>query len=123
MSEPLAVVFYSNLHPGSRLPSRLIDMGYRVHPLKTLTGLEKVCETQKPLIAILEIAPQKGGYPEIEALRINPATGHIPVIAFSGASDKDFQAAARMSGVSLLASSAAVLEQLPQLLDQALEVE
>ena len=40
------------------------------------------------------------------------------MIAFSGASDKDFQAAARMSGVSLLASSAAVLEQLPQLLDQ-----
>jgi CheY-like chemotaxis protein len=123
MSEPLAVVFYSNLLPGSRLASCLKDLGYRVHALRTLKGLEKVCADEKPLVAVVEITPQKGGFPEITALRANPATGHIPVIAFSGAHDKEFQTAARTAGVSLLAASTAVLEQLPQLLDQALDLE
>jgi CheY-like chemotaxis protein len=123
MSEPLAVVYYSNLIPGSRLASRLKDLGYRVRALRALTSLAKVCEEEKPLLALVEISPQKGGHPEITALRANPATQHIPVVAFSGVHDKAFQAAARAAGVSLLAASAAVLEQLPQLLDQALQVE
>ncbi len=123
MSEPLAVVYYSNLLPGSQLTSRLKDLGYRVRTIEALNLLKQVCEEQKPLFALVEIAPQKGGYPEIEAVRLNPATEHIPVVAFSGSHDKAFQAAARSSGVSLVAASAAVLDQLPQLLDQALDME
>ena len=123
MSEPLAVVYYANLLPGSQLASRLKDLGYRVRTIEALNHLEKVCQEEKPLFALVEIAPQKGGFPEIEALRINPATGHIPVLAFSASHDKTFQASARASGVSLVAASAAVLEQLPQLLDQALQVD
>ncbi|HWD20915.1 MAG TPA: hypothetical protein VHB20_16735 [Verrucomicrobiae bacterium] len=123
MSDPLAVVYYSNLIPGSRLVARLQDMGYRVHTLPALTGLAAACEQEKPLLALIEISPEANGREQLRALRANPATQHIPVLAFANVHDKAFQAAAQEAGVSLLAASAAVLEQLPQLLDQALQVD
>jgi len=123
MSEPLAVVYYSNLIPGSQVVSRLQDLGYRVQTLSTVKGLAEVCEREKPLIVLIEALPQADTLPEIRALRSNPATQHIPALGFSGAHDRAFQESAREAGVSLLAASAAVLEQLPQLLDQVLQVD
>ncbi len=122
MSEPLAVVYYSSIIPGSRLATRLQDLGYRVHPLAALADLPTACEREKPMIALVEISPAADGQREVKALRANPATAHIPVLAFCGPHDKAFSAAAHEAGVSLLASSASALEQLPMLLDQALEV-
>jgi CheY-like chemotaxis protein len=122
MSEPLAVVYYSSLIPGSRLVSRLVDLGYRVHPLTALADLPTVCEREKPIVALVEISAAADGRREVKALRANPATTHIPVLAFCGPHDKAFAAAAQEAGISLLASSASALEQLPMLLDQALEV-
>lgn len=122
MSEPLAVVYYSSILPGSRLASRLQDLGYRVRTLSSLGELPATCEREKPMVALLEISPAADGRREVKALRQNPATTHIPVVAFCGPHDKAFAAAAQEAGVSLLASSASAIEQLPALLDQALEV-
>ena len=122
MNEPLAVVFYSSLLPGSRLAARLQDLGYRVQTLTALADLPTTCEREKPLVALVEISPAADGQRDIKALRSNPATSHIPVLAFCGKHDKAFAKAAQESGVSLLALSASALEQLPMLLDQVLEV-
>ncbi len=84
MSEPLAVVYYANLLPGSRLAGRLQDLGYRVRTIASLAGLAEVCAQEKPLVALVEISPAADGRAEIAALRANPATQHIPVVAFSG---------------------------------------
>ena len=56
-------------------------------------------------------------------LRQNPDTQHIPVIAFAPDNAEDLQAAARTAGAALVASETAVLNHLPQLLEQALRVE
>ena len=56
-------------------------------------------------------------------LKQNAATKHLPVIAFSGENAPELQAAAKAAGVTLIVSEAAILNHLPQFLDQALQVE
>ena len=57
MSKPLALVYYSNLLPGSQLAGRLLDLGYRVQSLSSAVLLPETCETEMPLVLIAEIAP------------------------------------------------------------------
>ena len=123
MSEPLAVVYYSSIIPGSRVATRLQDLGYRVRTVPSLGDLAAVCEREKPIVALVEISTAADGRREVKALRSNPATSHIPVLAFCGPHDKAFAAGAVEAGVSLVASNTSALEQLPLLLDQVLEVD
>jgi CheY-like chemotaxis protein len=123
MSKPLALVYYSNLLLGSQLANRLQDLGYRVQSLNSAALLAPACEREKPLVAVAELSPPLEACSAVAQLRANPATRHIPVLAFSPAPDAPLQAQARQAGVTLLAASAAVSEQLPQLLDQILQIE
>ncbi len=123
MSKPLALVYYSNLLPGSQLCNRLQDLGYRVQSLETLASLAPVCEREKPLVVIAELVPAAEACAAITQLKHNPATQHVPVLAFSPVNDATTQAMAVQAGVALLAGNAAIAEQLPQLLDQILQVE
>ena len=61
--------------------------------------------------------------PALASLKQNPATRHLPIIAFSGERATDLQKAAKAAGVTLLVSQTAILGHLPQFLDQALQVE
>jgi len=56
-------------------------------------------------------------------LKQNAATKHLPVVAFSDQGAAELQAAAHAAGATLVVSEAAILSQLPQILDQALQVE
>jgi hypothetical protein len=56
-------------------------------------------------------------------LRENPATEHVPVLAFTSGNNVGLQQAARAAGATLVASDAAMLDQLPQLLDHALHLD
>jgi len=56
-------------------------------------------------------------------LKQNAATKHLPVVAFSDEGAAELQAAAQAAGATLVISEAAVLNHLPQILDQALQVE
>jgi PleD family two-component response regulator len=123
MSEPLALVYYSNLLPGSQLPNRLRDLGYRVQSLETVALLPPACEREKPLVVIAELVPATDACAAIAQLKNNLATAHIPVLAFSPVHDAATQGMAIEAGVTLLAGNAAIAEQLPQLLDQVLQIE
>jgi|GEM_PF-112124 len=123
MTKPLALVFYSNLLPGSQLANRLQDLGYRVQTVSEIATLEAAAEREKPLVLLAEISRQAEACAAIAQLKTNPATRHIPVLAFAAGQNKNLQAAAQKAGASLLASNAAVLEQLPQLLEQILQVD
>lgn len=59
----------------------------------------------------------------IGRLKQEPDTRHIPVIAFAPEESVDLQEAARSAGATLVASETAILNHLPQFLDQALHVE
>ena len=59
----------------------------------------------------------------IAALKSDAATQHIPVIAFAGDQAAELQAAAQKAGAKLAVSESAIINYLPQLLNQALQLE
>jgi CheY-like chemotaxis protein len=123
MSKPLALVYYSNLLPGSQLTNRLQDVGYRVQSLNSVAALAPACERDKPLVLIAELSPPDEVCAAVLQLKSNPATQHISVLAFSLSPDDTTLAKARQAGVNLMVGTAAITEHLPQLLDQILDLE
>jgi CheY-like chemotaxis protein len=123
MSKPLALLYYSNLVPGSQLAGRLQDLGYRVQNVSSAALLPGACDSEMPLVVIAELAPPTDACAAIAQLRASPATQHIPVLGFARAHDAAVQAQAREAGVTLFAADAGIAEQLPQLLDRILQVE
>jgi CheY-like chemotaxis protein len=121
-SQPLALLCCSNSLLGGQLTAHLQDMGYRVQTVHDAATLQEECEREKPLVLLAEISDHPAVCAGIALVRNSPATSHIPVLAFSPSRDKALQTAAEQSGVSILAGNTAVLEHLPQLLDQVLEV-
>ena len=121
MTQPLAMVCYADLLPGSRLVNRLQDLGYRVQTLNDPGTLPSCAEMEKPLIVLVELEPS-ATCAAITRLRKSSATSHVPVIAFARENDVDLQAAARDAGATLVVNSNGLLAQLKELLDQALDV-
>jgi len=123
MSKPTALLYYSNLMPGSQLSNRLLDLGYRVHILTDMALLVETCQLEKPLLVVAEILAGTPACTSIAQLKKDPATQHIPVLGYSAAHDPALQQQATEAGVSLLAGTAAISEHLPRLLDQVLQIE
>jgi CheY-like chemotaxis protein len=119
MSKPLALVCYSNLLPGSQIANRLLDLGYSVQTVQA-GELDATAERDRPMLVVAEVARVVDVCSVISKLKANPHTQHIPVLAFS---ETALLAQARQAGASLVASSNAILAQLPQLLEQVLQVE
>lgn len=124
MTQPLAFLMYEKLLPGSQVANRLRDLGYRVH---TVTEPELLChqaEAEKPMVVLMDLFSNRTDTcAQIQRLRNNPATSHIPVLAFVTGKNTKLMEPARKAGATLVAADEGVLHQLPQLLEQALEVE
>ena len=123
MSKPLALVYYSNLMPGSQLANRLLDLGYGVQNLNNAAAIVSTCERDKPLVLIAELWPQSEVCAAVAQIKATPATQHISVLGYSQTQDETVQGKAREAGVNLLAGTAAISDYLPQLLEQILNVE
>jgi CheY-like chemotaxis protein len=119
MSKPLALVCYANLLPGSQITNRLLDLGYSVQTAEP-NKLDAIAERDRPLLIVAEVAKQADVCSAITKIKANANTQHIPVLAYSEATEL---AQARQAGASLVASSGAVLSQLPHLLEQVLRVD
>jgi len=124
MTQPLALVAYENLMPGSQLVNRLQDLGYRVSQVADVTELVELAEREKPMLVVIDLAFTKADICElITRLRKNAATAHIPVLAFTAAANEKLQESARLAGAKIVATEDAMQHHLPQLLDQVLAVE
>ncbi len=123
MSNPLALLYYTNLLPGSQLASRLQDLGYRVHTVDSVAALSGACEGEMPMVVIAELAPAPDVCSAVSKLKANPATQHIPVLGYTRLPAPTAQTQARESGVTLVAADSGIAEQLPQLLEQILQIE
>lgn len=124
MTQPLALVVYEKLLPGSQLVNRLQDLSYRVQALTKADQLVECAEQAKPMLVLADLESAQNNVCAILArLRLNPATKHLPIIAFSREEAAELQAAARAAGVTLVVAETAILSHLPQFLDQALQVE
>jgi PleD family two-component response regulator len=123
MSKPLALVYYTNLMPGSQLANRLLDLGYGVQILNSAAAIAPACERDKPLLLIAELWPPSDVCAAVAQIKLNPTTQHISVLGYSLTQEESIQSKAREAGVNLLAGTAAITEYLPQLLEQILNVE
>ena len=124
MLQPLALVLYENLLPGSQIVNRLQDLNYRVHSLNDPSRLTECAEQIKPILVLADLEPNHSAvFQTISQLKKNPATQHLPVVGFAIHVDSGLQETAQTAGVTLLASHAAVSSHLPQFLEQALMVE
>ncbi|MDB6055304.1 MAG: hypothetical protein JWN25_2827 [Verrucomicrobiales bacterium] len=123
MLKPLALVFYENLFPGSKLVNRLQDLGYRVSVVQAADQLLPTAKTDKAMFVVVDLSSQSARVIQaIGDMRNDQDTSHIPVLAFSGKTSKHLQPEATKAGVSLIADESGILEQLPQLLEHILEV-
>jgi CheY-like chemotaxis protein len=124
MTQPLALVLYERLLPGTQVVNRLQDLGYRV---LTVNGLEPLIESatrEKPMLVVADLVARRINVTEaISKLRLDPATSHIPVIAFADEKNAQLQAAARDAGATLVVNEAAVVTHLEQFLEQALSLD
>lgn len=124
MTQPLALVVYEKLLPGGQLVNRLQDMNYRVQAVQDPDTLPQVALDCRPLVVLADLhSTQKDVCAAILRLKRAPATQHLPVIAFAEEQASALQSAAREAGATLVVNQAALLNHLPQLLDQALHVE
>ena len=124
MTRPLALVLYKNLLPGSQLVNRLQDLNYRVQTVPDTSLLVECSEQTKPMLVLADLrASHHDVCAAIARLKQNPATQHVPVIAFGDETVQELEKAALAAGVTLIVSESALLNHLPQCLEQALQVE
>ena len=124
MMQPLALVVYEKLLPGSQLVNRLQDLNYRVQAIPDADKLVEVAEHSTPMLVLADLeSTRKNVTPAISRLRQNPATKHVPVIAFTERDDAGVLQDAQAAGATLVVTDTAILNHLPQLLEQALRVE
>jgi CheY-like chemotaxis protein len=124
MTQPLALVVYERLLPGTQILNRLQDLNYRVQALANADTLVDCAEQSKPMLVVADLEfKHQDICAALNRLKQNPATKHLPIIAFGGENAPNMQAAAQAAGATLVVGEAAILNHLPQLLDQALQVE
>jgi PleD family two-component response regulator len=123
VQQPLALVLYEKLMPGSQLVNRLTDLKYRVHALTDPSQLLATAQSLKPLLILADLLSKADIPGEIACLRADKNTSHIPVVAFAQEGSDELVARAEKAGATLVVTDAAVITHLPQLLDQALRVD
>lgn len=123
MTQPLALVLYEKLLPGTQLVNRLQDLNYRVLAVTDADSLVACAEQEKPMLVIADlVSTQRNVCAAIGKLRHHETTKHIPVIAFGPESQAELQQAALDAGAALVTAESAILNHLPELLEQALDV-
>lgn len=124
MTEPLALVLYERLMPGSQLVNRLQDRNYRVQTISDPASLVQSAEQTKPMLVLADLEPATAKVCEaIGRLKQNAGTAHIPVIGFGTEPSEALADQARKAGANLIAGEAAILGHLDQLIDQALDIQ
>lgn len=123
MIQPLALVLYEKLLPGSQLVNKLQDAGYRVQTASDADALLRLANEGGALVLFADLRSSKGDILKaITSLRQTPATSHLPIVAFGSDDSASGQGVATAAGVTLVVSEAALVHHLPEVLEQALQV-
>lgn len=110
--------------PGSQLVNRLQDLQYRVHAVTDPGELVAVAGSAGPMVILADLVSTRADICAlIRQLRKNPATAHLPVIAFADDAEAALQEAGRAAGATLIVADSAILTHLEQFIERALQVE
>ena len=120
---PLAIVFYEQLMPGSQVVNRLQDLNYRVLAINNAALLAATTKRETPLLLLADLDAHADVCGAIEKIKADPASAHLPVIAFAPDNRPELLSAAEKAGANFTVGESALLPHLAQLLDRALHVE
>ena len=109
--------------PGGQLVNKLQDMNYRVGAINNLMALLEGAREASPILVLVDLSGGDTVCEAIAALKADTVTSHIPVIAFAAETAAALMGKARQAGARLVVSDAAVISHLPELLNQALQIE
>lgn len=123
MVEPLAIVCYERLMPGSQLLNHLQDLKYRVLAVNNPAQLAAVVQRESPLLAFVDLAARGDVGNAIQKIKTDAATAHVPVVAFAPDDQPELLTAAQQAGATLVVDDSRLVSYLPQLLEQALRVD
>jgi PleD family two-component response regulator len=124
MTQPLALVIYEKLLPGTQLVNRLQDLSYRVRAVTDSSTLVACAREEKPMLVLADLESSRSDVCQaIAELKADASTQHIPVIAIAKEGDAALIRAALKAGATLVAGENAILGHLTHYLDQALQVE
>jgi PleD family two-component response regulator len=124
MTQPLALVIYEKLLPGTQLVNRLQDLSYRVRAVTDSSTLVACAREEKPMLVLADLESSRSDVCQaIAELKADASTQHIPVIAIAREGDTALTRAALKAGATLVAGENAILGHLTHYLDQALQVE
>ena len=124
MTQPLALVVYEKLLPGTQVVNRLQDLNYRVRAVMDSNTLVAIARQEKPMLVLADLDSTRNDICRVIAeLKSDALTQHIPVIAIAKEGDATLLKAARAAGATLIAGETAILSHLSHYLDQALQVE
>jgi len=123
MLQPLAIVFYERLMPGSQLVNRLQDLSYRVLAVNNPALLAATVKRETPLLMFVDLEARGDICGAIKKIRSDAATSHLPIIAFAPDNKTDSLAAAQKSGANLTVAESALSGHLETLLEQALHLD
>src|SRR5262245_33421126 len=99
MTQPLALVLYEKLLPGSQLVNRLQDLNYRVQTISDPSLLSQCAEQTKPLLVVADLESTQNVFIALTLLKQNPATRHLPIIGFSKDDGAEKRASAEKAGI------------------------
>lgn len=122
MLQPLALVFYERLMPGSQLVNRLQDLHYRVQVVDDPTGLPAAARREKPLLLVADLARCAEVCAAVEQIKAEPATEHLPMIAFAPDNAPSLIKEAQRTSGLIVVTDSGLLSHLEQLIDQVLQV-
>ena len=100
MLQPLAIVFYERLMPGSQLVNRLQDLNYRVLAINNAALLAATAKRETPLLLLGRFGRPGGHLRAIEKIKADPASTHLPIIAFAPDDRPELLAAAEKAGAN-----------------------
>jgi CheY-like chemotaxis protein len=123
MVEPLAMVCYERIMPGSQLVNRLQDLNYRVMVIANPALIVAAAQRESPLLLLVDLETGGDVCQAIGLIKSDTTTRHLPVIAFASDTQSELLATAQKSGANLAVGDSLVSGHLPALLQQALQVD
>ena len=123
MLQPLAIVFYERLMPGSQLVNRLQDLHYRVLTISNPALLAVTARRESPLLLFVDLDAPGEICGAIEKIKADDNTKHLPIIAFAPDNKAELLALAQKAGANLVVGETALSGHLEPLLEQALRLD
>lgn len=110
------VAWAADLVSGARIRGAAQQAGLELRLVRSAEELERAAREESPRLVIVDLEARGDPAGAIARLKAEPATVHLPVIAFSPHVKEDAIAAARAAGAERVLARGAFFRDLPHLL-------